>query len=449
MNEEKTNNLVVKTTKWLKVSSEDKLKIISDAIEVGAKGIIKDDEGYYIIQRSSVHMGYPIGHWIATARNANLVDKDFVESLKGLKVRLDKLRRFLSAEEKLDIIKKAIDAGINGISLGPDGKYVVSNSCRYMNFYIGSSIVSVRQGKIKDQEYIEGLKNLNISFTENLTYERKLDIIADAIKNNIEGISYDELGRVVFAPDCDHMGFKIGESVLNIKAGAYSNINYKKGLTRLNVALDKCCAVLTTEQRLAIIKSAIANGGKGIIKTKSGDVAIRSTCRYKDYPIGSWVELAILNQDKNDEMKKGLKALNISYNRNLVNAVAISEKIQKAIDNNAEGITKLPIDKIHINSTCQYEGLAIGSIISRIISNNHTNKELIEFVKAMNIIVDRREREVGKRLMELMNIINNKSQGVYYSPEGKITIDSKLWDIGKVIKKVNLGEINNEMFIKD
>jgi len=276
----------------------------------------------------------------------------------------------------------------------------------------------------------------------------KLYIIEDAIKNKVEGVSFDAVGRVVFAEDCVHMGFNIGKSIKEIKIGVNNNLTYKKELNKLNVALDKEYIVLSDEQKLILIKEAIEQEVPGVVKASDGKIAIKVSCKYKGFSVGSWVEWALLGYKGDEKFKSKLLEMNITNDRELVNALVKADIIKEAIEAGIEGIVKLPMNKIWINSLCEYKGVRIGLIISKMMSGKYDNAYLVDLVKGMNIIINRKEREVSKRLIEVINLIDNNDISVIELPNGKFQINPIMNNVGKIIKKVNDGAIYNRSFIE-
>ncbi|MBR2969471.1 MAG: hypothetical protein IKC49_00250 [Clostridia bacterium] len=439
--------LVKKAAKRIKFSNEYKIKMVTEAIQSGCPGIVRLDDGTIVVRRSCRYKGCNIGFWVQTAKWGPVINEEFRSALEKLNINFNMLKNPISVERKLEIIKQAIENKVEGIKFNEDGTISIESNCTYMDFDIAKSLSNVKAGKTTNKQYIDGLRDLKVVISPTLTVSQKLYIINDAIENKVDGVSYDELDRVVFSDDCTHMGFNIGQAVRNIKRGTYTNLYFKKGLTKLNIALDVEHLVLSDEQKLQLIESAIKENIPGVLKTRDGQVVFKTLCKYKGFPVGSWVEIALIKKSKEKFLKRLLE-LNITDDRDLVNAILKADKIKEAIEVGAEGITKLPmINRVYINSTARYDSLEIGHMISAIMSGNCYNDELIAKVKEMNIIIDRREREVARRLIELMKEIES-GKGVITLPNGKITISHINSNCGKLIKRVNEGLITNELFIQ-
>lgn len=226
-------------------TAKEKINIIRYAIEDFKQGKKIEGltvfEGKYKFKYNCVYNGYKIGEWISR-RNFQNFD---IEELENLNVFLKQSSKVITWEEKVEILKQAIETWKRGISVPgislKNGLIQITNKCVFNNYSIGTWVHNINSGQTKNVEFIKAVKLLNINANLNKSdenFKHILKIIKEAIDNNAEGITILEDGKVKINYNCVYKGVKIGLKISRVKKGLTTNKTFIDGLNNLNVIID-------------------------------------------------------------------------------------------------------------------------------------------------------------------------------------------------------------------
>ncbi len=432
-----------------RVTEALKIEILTDMKNHGInlnKIYESDNEAFYSFQGEEYSL-ISIARWIKRAKEG-VCSEDFVNALKKLGV--DFSEKIISPKRKIEILKQAIEENAEGIKT-LNGKVKIKLKCVFNGYPIGAWIGYVKEGRSKELGLKEEMEKLNIDLSRSVpTIEEKIEVIKEAISNDVYGIIKQDDGTMRIIRSCIYDGNPIGMWVYRAKQGKVKD-EFIIALKKLNIDL-MAIVNFTPEEKLQIIEEAIKNKCVGIEKLKNGTYRIYNTAIYDGHKIGIWISNVKQGQG-NPEFVEGLIKLGVKIEKERLTVEDKLKIIEEAISNGVDGIQFKENGKIHIGIPVVYKNNPIGGWISRVKSGLTTDKEFVEGLMQLNIDLQREKRlSTQEKISILKEAIENKAEKISQKEDGTIMIgehcEYKGYQIGVWIRNVKNGYVKDVKFIE-
>lgn len=450
---------------------DEKINIIREAIESKCFGIDFIDGKIYI-RRTCTYNGYGIGDWVMQARSQfkQGINTKYTDKLIAMGLYLGTQKETMPVEEKLKLLKQAIEEKAKGITIDQDGYVNVTIDFTYHGYNLGNAIKSLRRYATPNPEFVQGLKALKLAPKYFITDKDVIDTIRDAINRSIDGVTVNSSNKYEFDIHLEHNNIPIGKIIDKVRRGTKGDVHFRKKLDKLNIELRKPLKKLNENDKIEIVSTAIKEKNPDIKIMRDGVVVIFDECVYQDYPIGKWIRDALGSNgySKIDFLKK-LSEINVNLDTKITSIIKQVSKLEQLINENSGEIKfrRLPSGKIFIYTTLdgKYSRTKVddenyskmGTFVNQVINGQYDmHPYVIPMLNDLNIITSKRDRYMAKRIFDLMDFMQEEMQDLDNSkyikatPDGKYHIYSKTTkDKHRFVTLVNKGNIVEPDLIKE
>lgn len=440
------------------IAQKEKIEIVKKAIKEKVKGIKFNEDGTIVINNNCKFGDYAIGRWIEKAKIRQSSNKEFLEALS--KMNIDISAKRLTPQEKIEILRKAIEEKVKGINQQADGTYRIAVTTTYKEHNIGWWISSVKQGEPNHKDFLEGLKDLKVDTSkEKIPSKKKLDILTQAIKEKVDGVTYGENCKIKISDFCQFKGYSIGKWITSMKRGSVTDEELLEGVQKLNIDLTREKR-LTVEEKIDIISRAIKEKNEWINTNKNGNIYIGNYCEFEGYKIGIWVASVKSGATTNKKFIEALKKLKIDYQTRRATVYESDFKIEllkEAIKKEVKGIVKNSNGTIAISSSAVYEKdgevYKVGEWISKAKYRENCDKDFIEKLKDLKVDLSKNKISPSEKLKIIEKALNSEEvKGIRTDSNGKHKIAQRCvfeeYNIGQWVEGVLNGSVINKEFIQ-
>lgn len=442
-----------------KTTNDDKLIVLSRMIEdrknEELKGIdidLIDNEIWYLVRRSCVYQGYPVGHWIQALREGSKKEESFREIVeKELKIYLGPLKSHKTVDERIQIVQEAIANNAPGIKINEDGKIKIDTKCEYKDCKIGQMIHNIEMGKTIDSNLIQGLKDLGVLIRDVISYEDQYEAIKEAVEKMAPGVSIvDEKYEIDMNCEYVYQGVvvPIGAIIYHLQYNVRDG-KFKSRVAGLNINVEKPKRNLTVKEKLSLIEEAIKAKEEGREEAKAIKISYDGKYIIPSNFIFQNKDLRVMIVDtKDEEFVKGLEDLNVIIQTKRKTPEGEVEKfkyvINRAREEGLDGVTFYnngERERIVIDPKCQY----VETVIRSILNNKCKDKKFVAEIEGLGVVVSGREYKTIKTLMLIEAMIKAKDKSIITLPNGKYKIDD--YDLNNIIVRINKGELKDSIVI--